>query len=422
MAKVNVRRRGKKWEWRFEGAIVDGKRQQPSKGGYPTQREALEAGTKAYAEYLNSGIVVQDQEMSVSDFLKEWLNEDILQNKTYGTFRATKSCVQNHLDPLLGKYKLVSVNSEVIQRYLVEMKKKGYSKQTIQQFYSMANQAFKYAVKVKKYIKRNPMNDVTVPKNLKAGNKKAALEDGLWDAILALFPEGHRCRIPLMIGYHTGMRISEVCALTWGDIDFENDSITITKQMCKKKGIPDWYYIPTKTDCSVATIKMGQTLREALLKEKQRQEQNEKELGMLWQIYRAKPEIGDNGDDIVRIIPYSKYVDSDLPRIYPVCVNESGQYTRISCLARAAEKIRKTLEIPFSFHELRHTHGTILAEEGINPKAIQQRLRHASIVTTMNTYVHATDELQSQAIAGFEHRIRGQKISGGQTVDNQTQI
>jgi integrase len=419
MAKVNVRKRGKKWEWRFEGAIVDGKRQQPSKGGYLTQREAMEAGTKAYAEYLNSGIVVQDKEMSVSDFLKEWLNDDILPNKAYGTFRATQSCVKNHLDPLLGKYKLVSVNSEVIQRYLVEMKSKGYSKQTIQQFYSMANQAFKYAVKVKKYIKRNPMNDVIVPKNLKAGAKREALEDDLWDQILELFPEGHRARVPLIIGYHTGMRISEVCALTWSDVDFGNDTIAITKQMCKKKGIPDWYYIPTKTDCSVATIKMGQTLREVLWEEKQRQEANEKELGMLWQIYRTQHEVGDNGDDIVRIIPYSKYVDSDLPRVYPICVNECGHYTKAECLVRASDKIRKTLKIQFSFHGLRHTHGTILAEEGINPKAIQQRLRHASIVTTMNTYVHATDELQNQAITGFEHRVRGQKISGGQTVDNQ---
>lgn len=417
MAKVNVRRRGKKWEWRFEGAIVDGKRQQPSKGGYLTQREALEAGTKAYAEYLNSGVVVQDKEISVGDFLKEWLNDDILPNKAYGTFRATQSCVKNHLEPLLGKYKLVSVNSEVIQRYLVEMKKKGYSKQTIQQFYSMANQAFKYAVKVKKYIKRNPMNDVTVPKNLKAGSKKEALEDELWDQILELFPEGHRSRVPLIIGYHTGMRISEVCALTWNDVDFGNDTITITKQMCKKAGIPDWYHIPTKTDCSTATLKMGQTLREVLWDEKQKQEANEKELGMLWQIYRTKHEVGDNGDDIVRVIPYSKYVDSDLPRVYPICVNGCGHYTKPECLVRASDKIRKTLEIPFSFHKLRHTHGTILAEEGINPKAIQQRLRHASIVTTMNTYVHATDELQSQAIAGFEHRVRGQKISCGQTVD-----
>lgn len=56
MSNVNIRKRGNKWQYQFEAATVNGKRKQISKSGFRTKKEALEAGTKALAEYNNCGL------------------------------------------------------------------------------------------------------------------------------------------------------------------------------------------------------------------------------------------------------------------------------------------------------------------------------------------------------------------------------
>ena len=56
MAGVNARKRGTTWQYQFEAAKVDGKRKQITKGGFRTKADAIEAGTKALAEYNNSGL------------------------------------------------------------------------------------------------------------------------------------------------------------------------------------------------------------------------------------------------------------------------------------------------------------------------------------------------------------------------------
>ena len=72
MAEINVRKRGQKWEYRFEAAKINGKRKQIGKGGFRTKKEALEAGAEALAEYKKSGKSFKPSEMSFSDLLDEW--------------------------------------------------------------------------------------------------------------------------------------------------------------------------------------------------------------------------------------------------------------------------------------------------------------------------------------------------------------
>lgn len=73
MANVSARKRGKFWEYRFESAKIDGKRRQITKGGYKTKKDALNAGNKALSEYNNSGLLFTPSEISVNDYLDEWL-------------------------------------------------------------------------------------------------------------------------------------------------------------------------------------------------------------------------------------------------------------------------------------------------------------------------------------------------------------
>ena len=95
MAKINVRDRNKgkpdrkaNWEYRFEIARVGGKRNNFSKAGFKTKKEALEAGTKALAEYNNSGKTFEPSEISVSDYFDYWIESYAEINLAYATISA----------------------------------------------------------------------------------------------------------------------------------------------------------------------------------------------------------------------------------------------------------------------------------------------------------------------------------------------
>ena len=69
MADINARKRGKKWEYYFEIAKMDGKRKRISKGGFNTKAEAVSEGVKAMHEYKTAGTVNTPSELSMHDYL-----------------------------------------------------------------------------------------------------------------------------------------------------------------------------------------------------------------------------------------------------------------------------------------------------------------------------------------------------------------
>ena len=92
--------------------------------------------------------------------------------------------------------------------------------------------------------------------------------------------------------------------------------------------------------------------------------------------------------------------------IMPVSARESGELLTPNSFKYCARIIHNELNNPlFHSHCLRHTHGTILAENGVNPKSIMERLGHKDIKTTMNTYVFNTDKMQQDAADIFARAI-----------------
>ncbi len=65
----------------------------------------------------------------------------------------------------------------------------------------------------------------------------------------------------------------------------------------------------------------------------------------------------------------------------------------------------KRLQIPFKFHDLRHTHATMLLESDVNIKIIQERLGHNDISTTLNVYSHVTPKAEEEALNKFEEKF-----------------
>ena len=162
-----------------------------------------------------------------------------------------------------------------------------------------------------------------------------------------------------------------------------------------------WYFAPPKYD-SCRVIKIGDNLISILKKEKERQEKNEELYKEYYTTYVAVEETDEKGNQITRIVPVQKCIETTQPHINFVCLEENGIFSTTDTFKYATRVIQGLIATPFDFHSLRHTHATLLIENGVSPKAVQQRLGHRSIVTTLQTYVKATEHMQQEAADAFE--------------------
>ena len=262
------------------------------------------------------------------------------------------------------------------------------------------------------------MRYVKFPRVEKKPRERIILTLAEWEKIIDRFPVGSRYHIPLMIGFYTGLRISEVFALTWDDIDLDKRTITVSKQVVKrnfgadvrkaveKRGKKElrssWYFTSTKTPASQRVVHFGDTLYRALKAEKVAQIEHELKYSEYYTIHALKKEIDEKGNDMFRIIPLQKCVSSALPRVHLVCIAENGEYTSTDSFKYCARIIHKELLLAFDFHSLRHTHATLLIEAGADVKDVQERLGHTNIQTTLQTYVHDTEGMKSRSVELFE--------------------
>ena len=435
MAKVNVRNRNKgkvdktgkpkpaNWEYRFEAAKIDGKRKHISKSGFRTKKEAEDAGAKALAEYNNAGLKFEPSDMSYADYLDYWFDNYVKVSCKYNTQMAYNQIIEQHLKPVLGMYKLRSLTPVLIQEYVNKKFVTGLKKTTLTNIMSVLSGSLRYAVVPARLLTSSPAEYVKYPK--KKTNKKEtnriilSIDD--FNKMLDRFEKGNPFRYALLIGFHTGLRIGEVYGLTWDDIDFDERTLDVNKQaykrnygvdvrqVMKQKGKREeksaWYFGDTKTLSSTRKIKIGDTLIKELREYKAIQAQNELLYGEYYTQIFMKKEKDEKGKDIYRLIEVEKSVPVGLPQANLIMRKENGQYSSSDSFKYAARVIHYDLGIAFNFHSLRHTHATTLIEGGVSPKAVQARLGHENIETTLQTYVHNTEAMEQTAVDVFEKTL-----------------
>lgn len=109
--------------------------------------------------------------------------------------------------------------------------------------------------------------------------------------------------------------------------------------------------------------------------------------------------------------PKALEVCSDVAVAYkeftPLCVKDNGTFVSPDSFKYCARVIHHELgNVLFHAHCLRHTHGTILAEGGVNPKTVMERLGHKNIETTLQTYTFNTEVMQQFAVDVFEKSLQ----------------
>lgn len=376
----SVRKRGKKWYYYFDISTVDGKRKKIERVGGLTKKEAESALRNAISEYERKGVCSKETNISFSDYLDYWFKEYVEVNCKYNTISRYEVAIRVHIKPELGIYKLKNMTPSILQEFFNKKFRDGFSKQTLNVFYGILSSSLKMAVYPYEFIKDDPIRYIKMPKynNLTLESKEDKLKIitvDEFDTICGRFPQGTPYYIPFMIGFYTGMRIGEVTALSWDDIDLDNKTITVRKNLVMKE--EGNYEIETpKTKSSIRTISIGDTLVKALKSHK------------TWQIEN-------------RFKYYNFYNVSDF-----VCTKEDGSLVTKYTISYAVRVINKSLGISFSFHSLRHTHATILLENGANIKDIQVRLGHSNIKTTMDTYSHVTKKMSLDSVNIFERAVK----------------
>ena len=261
------------WRYRFEAAPVGGKRRRVEKSGFRTKKEALVAGTKAYNEYLNVGRTFVPSEISVADYLDEWLElrkPELRPN----SIRIYSQRIKMQIKPALGKYKLSAITAADIQRLINDLFMQGVSRETIAGVKSVLTNALKYAVEPMGYLQHAPIDGVKLPSRRvrppvpPRTRVREPITPADWMQIKELI-SGKSGYLAFVIGYHTGMRAGEVLGLSWEDIDFDNRTLHVRHQQQRlEKGI----FITEPKYESSRIISMDGALIAELLNEKRRQQ------------------------------------------------------------------------------------------------------------------------------------------------------
>ncbi len=376
------------WEYRFYGAMVKGERLAFAKTGFPTKQAAIEAGSKAYQEYMNGGGVFTESNMSYSDCLDSWLSNYVAIRCNDNTRQQYKKRLDLYIRPELGRYKLTAIKRDSVQTFLNSMYNKHFSRNTLVNMLGLVSSSLRYA-KRQGWIQINPADDIDLPATRQCKQLRSLVREPVpkfvLDKIFERFPEGSPAHIPLMLALHCGLRLGEAFGLTWEYVDLAYGVIYVEQQVQWINKISQWQIVPPKYD-SKRRVKLDAVMWELLKREKKRQMSSRQQLGQNYQ------QVFIDSDDFLnneqRGVP-----------IALVTVRENGTYITPHATAHYNHVIKIELGYPkFDFHSLRHTHATDLCEAGVNIKEIQRRLGHKTMEVTSKRYIHATDLMETQSV------------------------
>lgn len=398
--KGGTRKRGKTWSYYFDAAAVGGKRKKIEKGGFRTKKEAEAALAKALSEYNRAGMVFEPSNISVGDYLDEWLEQYVKPNLTTNTLDNYTQLIRTHINPVIGHYRLSTIQTATIQTMINDLKEKGYSRSTVSSIKCILSGAFDYAVEPLHYLQTNPCKMARLGKFSAEQKTRSIISQADYADMLSLYPFGTYGYIILLLGWNCGLRIGESLGLSWDCIDFDSKTIRIDKQRILSKN--GYVLKPPKYE-SIRILQISESLCAELKAEKRRQSENEVFYGEHYTIYETDS-VNNKNERLLRGINKSNQSQN---RISFVCIQDNGTLVTKDSVRRLSQKIRKLISPEFDYHSLRHTHATLLVSAGVNIKAIQQRLGHRNITTTLNTYAHCTEDMEKAAVEAFEKICAG---------------
>lgn len=393
MAQVRIRKRGKTYSYIFEAGKVDGKRKVVEKGGFPTKASAYKAGVAAYNDFLHGNIGITSESISLKDFMTAWLDNVVALNVKASSMQKYQAHLKNNIAPYLGDKKVQEITPAMLDEWVRKLLSEGLARNTLKAIHSLIHHALNYAVYPAQLISSNPAAYIKVPKNApKNIVKRTIIAPEQFHALLEKYPFGTPPYIPLLLLYHTGMRLGEMLGLSWSDIDFAAKRINLSRQMVyiNRRG---YYFTTLKTESSKRYILIDDYLLGELRRWQNQQAENEKQFGDSYVYIYREPD--------GHIQRQSKALPApDAEKVLLLCTHNDGRLITVNVVETALR------DEGLNAHSFRHTHATQLIESGAAPKGVAGRLGHANATITQNLYTHDTLKLQKETAAIFDKNLQ----------------
>ena len=395
-----------------------------------TTPKAIEKEVSRFADdfekRVREGKYLDGEKITFTSFVETWERDWAIEHLTQKTLDEYKSALKRRAVPAFGHIKIAKIKAATLQKLIVEMNKEGKAPATVHRTFSAIRSVFRYAYRME-VIQSNPVDRCELPK------MKADAELHYWTLdqakrFLAFLDEGYttthkghsrtlsktgenyvvpeyteyhpiplQLRIFFTLAIYGGFRRGELLALTWDDIDFEANTISITKSISQNsKGAT---VKGPKTASAIREITLPASCLTLLKQWKAEEQALAMMLGSKWEGTRGQYFDhnrvfiqADSGAPMGTDTPYQRF--KSLIDIYNRRIDaEEKQLT-----TEAARKAKDAEKLPsIRMHDLRHTSATLLISENVNIATVSKRLGHSKVSTTVDIYTHALAEKDKAA-------------------------
>lgn len=292
----------------------------------------------------------------LASVMDEWLERAKISCKQ-STITNYEYVINSRLKPMFGYYKKKSLKSRDIDSFTLNLQKEGLENKTIRDILILLQQILKYAnIPIVVLLPKLKKKDVQILDKKDLVLFANAFSEGLDGKSFGIY-----------LSLYTGMRIGEVCALQWKDIDLDVNMIFIRKTLVRVKN--DEFDIKKKTKVILDEPKSLSSIRS---------------------------------------IPIPSFLVANLKRLkgneYDYLLTGSESFIEPRSYENYYKKYLKSIGIEknYHFHILRHTFATSCIEKGCDVKALSEILGHASVKITLERYVHPRMESKIQLMNVLE--------------------
>jgi integrase len=369
--KGHIRERGKN-SWAI---ILDvgrdpetGKRQQKWHTVHGAKRDAQREMARLLTE-LASGSYIEPSKFLLRHYLGRWLSDYAKHNISAKTFERYSEIIRCHLVPALGHHAIAALKPLHIQNSYSKALESGrrrnhsgLSARTVLHHHRILRQALQQAVRWQ-LLARNPADAVEPPRPVR--KEMRALDEDETARLLEAASRG-RLHLPILLAVTTGLRRGEILALRWRDIDLESGTLAVRQSLEETKS--GLFFKEPKTQKSRRVIALPELAIDALKRHRVEQAKFRLMLGPAYQV-------------------------NDL-----VCCQADGQPFKPRNITNSFwELANRILMRGLRFHDLRHSHATLLLKRGVLPKVVSERLGHSTIGITLDVYSHVMPGMQEEA-------------------------
>lgn len=338
-------RRDGRWEGRLQlGRTEDGKRKYQAFFG--KTKEEVEMKMAENQRTIPS----EPTSCTLSELFSEW-HQKIVHNVKESTAANYFVKATKHILPCFGNKPIEEITSEDVYGFVEQKKEAGLSGRYVLDIIILMKSLFKYAVRKFRIV--NPMEEVTLKKvktaeiSLLDADEQVRLEKYIWQ-------HQDRTSMGIALSMATGIRIGELCALRWEDIDLEKRILTV-RHTLQRIPTPHGFHrtklaiTEPKSESSKRSIPIPEFLIPLLLK------------------FKGK------SDEFI--------------------LSGKSRPTEPRTMQYRFAKILKNVNLPsVHFHALRHMFATSCIKLGFDVKTLSEILGHSSVEITLNRYVHSSFE------------------------------